>query len=148
MLKDSDTPKYLPAFISKMESAGLHPVVIDAFKYYYKKVVTGETGLISDRDIKPVRADEIEDADNIKKYADAGKRALKNAVMIKLNGGLGTSMGLTGAKSLLEIKNGKTFLEIIFKQAEKCRVKLAFMNSFSTHDDTLAALARRDDRER
>ena len=142
MLKDSDIPKYLPAFISKMASAGLHPVVIDTFTYYYKKVVTGETGLISDRDIKPVSADEIEDADNIKKYADAGKRALKNAVMIKLNGGLGTSMGLTGAKSLLEIKNGKTFLEIIFKQAEKCRVKLAFMNSFSTHDDTLAALAR------
>ncbi|OEU66929.1 MAG: hypothetical protein BBJ57_06485 [Desulfobacterales bacterium PC51MH44] len=142
MLKDSDTLKYLPAFISKMASAGLHPVVIDTFTYYYKKVVTGETGLISDRDIKPVTADEIEDADNIKKYADAGKRALKNAVMIKLNGGLGTSMGLTGAKSLLEIKNGKTFLEIIFKQAEKCRVKLAFMNSFSTHDDTLAALAR------
>jgi UTP--glucose-1-phosphate uridylyltransferase len=142
MLKDSDTPEYLPAFISKMASAGLHPLVIDTFTYYYKKVVTGETGLISDRDIKPVSADEIENADNIKKYADAGKRVLKNAVMIKLNGGLGTSMGLTGAKSLLEIKNGKTFLEIIFKQTEKCRVKLAFMNSFSTHDDTLAALAR------
>jgi UTP--glucose-1-phosphate uridylyltransferase len=62
--------------------------------------------------------------------------------MIKLNGGLGTSMGLTRAKSLLEVKNGKTFLEIILKQTEKRHVKLALMNSFNTHDDTLDALSK------
>ena len=51
-------------------------------------------------------------------------------------------MGLTKAKSLLKVKNDKTFLEIILKQAKRCGVKLAFMNSFSTHHDTLAALSR------
>ena len=61
--------------------------------------------------------------------------------MIKLNGGLGTSMGLTKAKSLLTVKNEKTFLEIIVKQAETCRVKLALMNSFNTHEDTIDALS-------
>ena len=142
MLKNSDTPEYLPYFISKMESAELHPVVIDTFTYYYKKVVAGETGLISDRDIRPVASDEIKDADQVKEYTDAGRKVLKNAVMIKLNGGLGTSMGLTRAKSLLKIKNGKTFLEIILKQAERYDVQLALMNSFSTHDDTLAAISR------
>lgn len=141
MSTNSDKSNHLPSFISKMESAGLHPVVIDTFTYYYKKVVSGETGLISDRDIMPVSLDEFEDANQIKEYAEAGRGVSNNAVMIKLNGGLGTSMGLTRAKSLLKVKNDKTFLEIILKQAKRCGVKLAFMNSFSTHADTLAALS-------
>ena len=141
MSTNSDKSNHLPSFISKMESAGLHPVVIDTFTYYYKKVVSGETGLISDRDIRPVSSDEVEDANHIQEYAEAGRQVSSNAVMIKLNGGLGTSMGLTKAKSLLKVKNDKTFLDIILKQATRCGVKLVFMNSFSTHHDTLAALS-------
>lgn len=141
MPANSDKTKYLPSFISKMESAKLHPLVINTFTYYYKKVVSGATGLISDRDIKPVAPDEIEDASRIKEYDESGRKALSRAVIIKLNGGLGTSMGLTRAKSFLKVKNEKTFLEIILKQAERCRVKLALMNSFSTHEDTIATLS-------
>lgn len=142
MQKNSDTHKYLPSFILKMERANLHPVVIDTFAHYYKKIVSGATGLISDKDIQPVSSEKIEDADHIQKYAEAGRHASPNAVMIKLNGGLGTSMGLTRAKSLLKVKNERTFLEIILKQAEKRYVKLALMNSFSTHEDTLDALSK------
>ncbi len=140
-MKDSGTPKSLSYFVSKMESEGLPSIVIDTFSYYYKKVVQGEKGLVSNREIRPVDPNEIEDARHLKEYAEVGMRALKNAVMIKLNGGLGTSMGLTKAKSLLEVKNGNTFLDIILKQAEQCNVKLALMNSFSTHEDTLSALS-------
>ena len=142
MPKNQDSPKHLLSFMSKMESAGLHPFVIDTFAYYYKKIVSGETGLISDRDIRPIPSNEVQDATHLEKYSEAGRNALKNVVMIKLNGGLGTSMGLTRAKSLLEVKNGKTFLEIILKQTEKRHVKLALMNSFSTHDDTLDTLSK------
>ncbi len=140
MPENLDKTTYLPSFISKMERAKLHPLVIDTFTYYYKKVISGATGLISDRDIRPVAPDEIEDAIRIKEYTESGRKALRHAVIIKLNGGLGTSMGLTKAKSLLKVKNEKTFLEIIVKQAERCRVKLALMNSFSTHGDTIDAL--------
>ena len=125
-----------------MERANLHPVVIDTFAHYYRKIISGATGLISDKDIRPITSDEMEDADHIQKYTEAGRQASPNAVMIKLNGGLGTSMGLTRAKSLLKVKNEKTFLEIILKQAEKRHVKLALMNSFSTHEDTLDALSK------
>ena len=142
MPANSDKTKHLSSFISKMKRAKLHPLVIDTFTYYYKKVVSGATGLISDKDIKPVVPDEIEDASRIKEYAESGRKALSHAVIIKLNGGLGTSMGLTRAKSLLKIKNEKTFLEIIVKQTERCRVKLALMNSFSTHEDTIDALSK------
>ena len=136
-----DKTNYLPSFISKMEREKFPSLVIDTFTYYYKKIVSGATGLISDRDIRPVASHEIEDATRIKEYAESGREVLRHAVIIKLNGGLGTSMGLTKAKSLLTVKNKKTFLEIIVKQAETCRVKLALMNSFSTHEDTIDALS-------
>jgi UTP--glucose-1-phosphate uridylyltransferase len=141
MPANSDKIKYLQSFISKMERAKSPPLVIDTFTYYYKKLVSGATGLISDKDIKPISPDEIEDATRIKEYTESGQKALRHAVIIKLNGGLGTSMGLTKAKSFLKVKNEKTFLEIIVKQAERCRVKLALMNSFSTHEDTIDALS-------
>jgi UTP--glucose-1-phosphate uridylyltransferase len=67
---------------------------------------------------------------------------LDHSVRIVLNGGLGTTMGLTGPKSLIEAKNEKSFLEIILNQAENSGVQLALMNSFNTHDATLAALTK------
>ena len=131
---------HLPAFISKMKTAGLQPVVTDTFAWYYEKVLTGDKGLIFNKDIRPVESSEIADAAQFGAFANAGKKALPHAVMIVLNGGLGTSMGLTCAKSLLEARDGKTFLEIILQQAEIRRIRLAFMNSFNTHADTLATL--------
>jgi UTP--glucose-1-phosphate uridylyltransferase len=125
-----------------MKRANLHPVVIDTFTHYYKELLSGATGLICDKDIRPVTSDDIEDAGRIQTHAEAGLNALPNAVMIKLNGGLGTSMGLTRAKSLLKVKDGMSFLDIIVSQAEKRHVKLALMNSFSSHEDTLEALSR------
>jgi UTP--glucose-1-phosphate uridylyltransferase len=131
---------HLPAFISKMKTAGLQPVVIDTFAWYYEKVLTGDKGLIFNKDICPVESNEIADAAQFGSFANAGKKALPHAVMIVLNGGLGTSMGLTCAKSLLEARDGKSFLEIILHQAEIHQIRLAFMNSFNTHADTLATL--------
>jgi len=140
----SGTPEHLSAFIAKMETEGLAPIVIDTFAYYYDKIVAGETGLIYDQDIHSIGSDDIEDAENLISYTDAGKRVLKNSVKIILNGGLGTTMGLTRAKSLVEVRPGKSFLEIILHQTLQRGIKLAFMNSFSTHEDTLAVLARID----
>ena len=133
---------HLPAFTEKMQKEGLQPLVIETFTYYYNKLLTGETGLVYDREIQPVEASEIGDFKNLNKYAAAGRRVLNHSVRIVLNGGLGTTMGLTGPKSLIEAKNGKTFLEIILNQAESSGVPLALMNSFNTRDATLAALSK------
>jgi len=124
-----------------MKKEGIQPIVIDTFAYYYEKFVAGEKGFIYDRDIRPVNPDEIEDANDASEYADAGEKALKHVVMIILNGGLGTTMGMTKAKSLIRAKDDKTFLEIILDQAEKFNVNLCLMNSFSTHQDTISALS-------
>ncbi|MGD9133685.1 MAG: UTP--glucose-1-phosphate uridylyltransferase [Desulfobacterales bacterium] len=138
----SEAEGYLPAFVEKMQQEGLQPLVIETFSYYYNKLLTGESGLVYDREIQPVEAGEIKDFKNLDKYAAAGQQVLDHSVRIVLNGGLGTTMGLTGPKSLIEAKNKKTFLEIILKQAENSGVQLALMNSFNTHDATQAALSK------
>uniref|UniRef100_A0A0D9XGG0 UTP--glucose-1-phosphate uridylyltransferase n=1 Tax=Leersia perrieri TaxID=77586 RepID=A0A0D9XGG0_9ORYZ len=70
------------------------------------------------------------------------KKLLDKLVVLKLNGGLGTTMGCTGPKSVIEVRNGFTFLDLIVIQIESlnkkygCNVPLLLMNSFNTHDDT------------
>ena len=125
-----------------MKAEGLPSIVRDTFAYYYSQLVTGETGLIFDRDIRPVAAEEIEALDNLTAYTGAGEKAYQHAIRIVLNGGLGTSMGLVGPKSLLKVKYGLSFLSLIMQQSQSNAVQLAFMNSFSTHNDTIAALRK------
>ena len=133
-------------FAEKMEKNGLLPVVIDTFRYYYTLLVRGEAGLISKADIDPVAEDEIADCRSLTGLDKAGKTALERLVVIKLNGGLGTSMGLSRAKSLLEVKGGLTFLDIIARQILAHRKErrvdfpVVFMNSFNTEADTQEAL--------
>lgn len=135
------TTDYLPAFVEKMERAGLAPAVIDAFSLYYRRVVAGETGLVPEKDLAPVPPGSVKAADTLGKYRAAGQNALNQSAIIVLNGGLGTSMGLTRAKSLITVKDGLSFLEIKLRQAEKAGARLVLMNSFNTHADTLEALA-------
>jgi len=130
----------LALFQAKMKADGLAPVVRDTFAHYYRQVCTGETGLISDREIRPIHPDEMILYEDLGEFAANGRAVAHQAMMIRLNGGLGTSMGLTGPKSLLPVKNGKSFLEIIIGQTEHQGTTLALMNSFNTHAATLAAL--------
>ncbi|KAJ8460277.1 hypothetical protein OPV22_033203 [Ensete ventricosum] len=73
---------------------------------------------------------------------EATKKLLDKLAVLKLNGGLGTTMGCTGPKSVIEVRNGFTFLDLIVIQIESlnkkygCNVPLLLMNSFNTHDDT------------
>ena len=141
-MKHAEAKDHLPDFISKMAAEGLPSIACDTFAHYYKQLLAGETGLIFDRDIRPVAAEEIKALDNLTTYTEAGKKAYPHAIRIVLNGGLGTSMGLVGPKSLLDVKFGHSFLSLIMQQTQSNAVQLAFMNSFSTHDDTIAALRK------
>ncbi|XP_043252768.1 UTP--glucose-1-phosphate uridylyltransferase isoform X1 [Colletes gigas] len=70
------------------------------------------------------------------------RRLLNKLVVIKLNGGLGTSMGCHGPKSVIAVRNGLTFLDLTVQQIEylnktyAANVPLILMNSFNTDDDT------------
>jgi len=132
----------LAACEQKMRDAGLPGVAIDTFAHYYRQLEAGETGLIAEAEIEPVT--DAPDADDLTEEASA--ELLDQAVVIKLNGGLGTSMGMTKAKSLLEARDGQTFLDLVARQVlglreRTCaRLPLVLMDSFATRDDSLAAL--------
>jgi UTP--glucose-1-phosphate uridylyltransferase len=139
-------PPFEP-FAEKMRRAALPEMVINLFRHYFEQVVAGETGYIHDAEALPVQQ-LPEFADLNGRYRRAGLGALDRAVVLKLNGGLGTSMGMNGPKSLLTAKAGLSFLDIIVRQVlhlrgeSGARLPLVLMDSFSTHRPTLAALAR------
>ena len=129
-----------------MRADGVSQAAIDVFSHYYEALEAGETGLIPEDSIEPLisptHVTDVEVSD------EAAKEALAKTVVVKLNGGLGTSMGMDKAKSLLEVKNGQTFLDLIVAQVLQVRetygvrLPLLLMNSFRTREDSLAALAR------
>ncbi|OBZ68190.1 putative UTP--glucose-1-phosphate uridylyltransferase [Grifola frondosa] len=77
------------------------------------------------------------------KLPPADSLNLNKLAVLKVNGGLGTSMGMTGAKSALEVKDDMTFLDLTVRQIEhlntthRVDVPMILMTSFNTHEDTL-----------
>ena len=133
----------------KMADAGIQQQAIDVFTHYYRQLEEGVSGFIPEDSIEPL-LDPSMLSDTAVSKEDAAA-ALEKTVIIKLNGGLGTSMGMEKAKSLLPVRNNKSFLDIIVDQVRAARaaygiqLPLLFMNSFRTHEDTLTALAPYDD---
>ncbi len=133
----------------KMSDGGVHPRAVEVFAHYYRELESGATGVIAEDDVDPVTdAARLDDLD----VDDAqATEALGATVVIRLNGGLGTSMGMDRAKSLLPVRGARSFLDVIARQvlaaraAYGVRLPLLFMNSFRTHDDTLAALGGHPD---
>ena len=129
----------LDALTEMMRADGLPVQAIAAFSHHYEQLVAGETGMIPEAAIQPVA--DLPDADTLSDdLEELGRAHLQRAVIIKLNGGLGTSMGLQKAKSLLPVKAGQSFLELIVHQARHAGCPLVLMNSFSTQADSLALL--------
>ncbi len=133
-------------FAEKMAAQGLSHQLITLFHSYYEEILRNHTGMIADADILPVGREDLPCISSLAQYAARGRAEAAHAVVIKLNGGLGTGMGMTYAKSLIPVRNGLTFLEIIVRQTEAlqstlgAQIPLALMNSFSTDEDTRASL--------
>ncbi|MDE0775935.1 MAG: UTP--glucose-1-phosphate uridylyltransferase [Nocardioides sp.] len=132
----------------KMAEAGVDEVAIDTFAHYYRLLEHGETGMVPESTIDPVDMPSLAD---VEVDPEVAAEAIRHTAVIKLNGGLGTSMGMERAKSLLCVRRGLSFLDIIARQVLHLRqqhdatLPLMFMNSFRTSADTMAALARYDE---
>ena len=130
--------KFAP-LAERMQEAGLPQLAIETLGLYFSRLLAGESGVIEEGEIEPVTG--LPDAEQLDKECVAiGRQALSETVLIKLNGGLGTSMGLERAKSLLVVKEGLTFLDIIARQALAAKIPLLLMNSFATRRDSLFLL--------
>ena len=137
--------------IGKMRDANVPQRAIDVFAHHYRELVDGATGMIPEDSVTGLtdvaRADEV-----VAEYVgtDVARNAAAQTVVIRLNGGLGTTMGLDRAKSLVPVRDGLSFLDVIAMQVKHVRatlnvsLPLVFMNSFATHDDTMAAIAKHD----
>ncbi|KAM7540772.1 hypothetical protein Aperf_G00000034867 [Anoplocephala perfoliata] len=122
---------------------------MQAFQDLFKRFIEtkadvdwGKISLLPDTDIKQYS--------NLPKPSDPAiiKEYLNKLVVIKLNGGLGTSMGCTGPKSLISVRNDLTFLDLTIQQIENlnktygCNIPLVLMNSFNTHEETVKVLQK------
>ena len=98
----------------RCERPGLAEEAIAYFRHYYRQLVAGEEGVVHESEIEPV--EELPAVEDLEMDEAVGREALDRTVILKLNGGLGTSMGLDRAKSLLEVKDGLRFLDVIAQQ--------------------------------
>jgi UTP--glucose-1-phosphate uridylyltransferase len=139
-------PDGLELALEKMRADGAPDVAVQNFRHYYERLASGETGTIAEDEIEPAR--DIPSAADLPEPGEEGRQALDRAVVIRLNGGLGTSMGMTEAKSLLEVKDGLTFLDVIalqvlkLRERHRIRLPLVLMHSFRTREGSLKALER------
>ncbi|HNV15968.1 MAG: UTP--glucose-1-phosphate uridylyltransferase [Actinomycetales bacterium] len=129
----------------RMHERGLDERAIAVFSDYYHQLELGAQGTIPEDSIEPLV--DLTRLDGVGATEAERAQALGQVVVIKLNGGLGTSMGLAGAKSALSVRDGLTFLDVIARQVLALRAQYAaplpviFMNSFRTHEETEAILA-------
>ena len=130
--------------VSKMRAAGLSEAVITCFRRAWEKAASAEAGLMPESGLQAV--------DGVPRWAEVvdpspDPALLEKLCVIKLNGGLGTGMGLERAKSLIAVKKGLTFLDFMARQILWLRKthrtsgpRFLLMDSFSTSEDTLAYL--------
>ncbi len=133
---------HLDTLLDKMTAEDLPPVVRETFADYYTRIYNGETGMIRDAQISPLTENDVPGYAGLASHEAVGREAMGRTVRIILNGGLGTSMGLTGPKSLLPVRRGKSFLYLLLTETRRRSAALALMNSFSTHTETTAEIAR------
>jgi UTP--glucose-1-phosphate uridylyltransferase len=142
----------LARFADRMRDEGMPEIATRAFLHALDFVSSGGATTIAEKTISPV--DGLPDLTSLSEYAEAGLAAVSKTAVIKVNGGLGTSMGLSKAKSLLPIRPGISFLDLIARQILWQRknwdveLPLVLMNSYRTRDDSLAALATYPDLEK
>ena len=117
---------------------------IAAFTRFYGMLEQDATGHVHEDTIEPLR--DVASLDELDVDESGARAALATTVVLKLNGGLGTSMGISGPKSALPVRDRLSFLDIIARQVLAIRrehdvmLPVVFMDSFRTQDETLRLL--------
>jgi UTP--glucose-1-phosphate uridylyltransferase len=131
--------------VAKLEADGAAAVTVAAFRRRLRGLHAPDAGLLAGDELEPLG--ELPALDDLPVPSPAAAReVLDRVVVLKLNGGLGTSMGMSGPKSLLRAKGEDTFLDLIARQVlalrerSGARVPLVLMSSFATREASLAEL--------
>ena len=138
------------AAAQKMAADGAHEEAIGAFLSVYDRLAAGAQALVPSSELEP--AGDVTGLQDLPEVsADDVAQTMRRVALVKLNGGLATSMGLQQPKSLMEARDGRSFLDIIVGQTLALRARhgvalpLVLMDSEATREPTLAALADHQD---
>lgn len=144
-LKKSQTQELIPkagigsfmstSVVNKMQSAGCSPPQIERFLRRRSVFLDGQSGFLPEHSLEAV-----DDLPRLEEFPPSSEVDWSQLAVVKLNGGLGTSMGLSGPKSLLPVRGEKSFLSILVEQCRHFRLPLVLMNSFATQKATREAL--------
>ena len=144
-----NTPDHVAAVLAKAEAGGVHAAELAALRRRLRQLGEDEAGRLPGDVLEPLpdlpRLDELPEPS-----PGQARDVLGRLVVVKLNGGLGTSMGLSGPKSLLEVKPGRSFLDVLATQVLALRARhgvrlpLVLMNSAATRGPSLDYLRRYD----
>jgi UTP--glucose-1-phosphate uridylyltransferase len=142
-----NTPGYVAAVVAKAEAGGIQGAALAALCRRLRQLGEQDAGLLPGEVLEPLahlpRLDELPEPS-----PGQARDVLGRLVIVKLNGGLGTSMGLSGPKSLLQVKPGASFLDVLARQVlalrerHSARLPLVLMNSVVTRDPSLKMLHR------
>ncbi len=138
------------AIAARMREKRIAAGVSEGFCRLYERYRDGESGKLRWEEIERPRPEEIVRYDALAvdpELRARGERALDALVVIRLNGGLGTTMDLDSTKSLIPVREGRSFLDLMVRQVLALRaehgvlVPWLAMNSFRTEAETERALA-------
>jgi UTP--glucose-1-phosphate uridylyltransferase len=128
--------------LDKLRASGAGEASLAAFERRLQQLREGDAaGLLPGDQLEP-----LDDVAGLEDLPDADPELVDRIAVVKLNGGLGTSMGLHGPKSLIDVKPGHAFLDVIAMQvraareATGARLPLVLMNSATTREPSLARL--------
>jgi UTP--glucose-1-phosphate uridylyltransferase len=145
-----NTPSYAAAVVAKAEAGGIHGAELAALRRRLRQLGEPQAGLLPSEVLEPLA--DLPHLDELPEPPpDQARDVLGQLVIVKLNGGLGTSMGLAGPKSLLEIKPGTNFLDVVatqvlaLREQYGARLPLILLNSAVTRDPSLKVLRRYQD---
>jgi len=115
----------------------------DGFKKIFNKFLQASKTSVDWSKIEKLPETSVQHYNTLKSPAHSDiKDMLSKLVVVKLNGGLGTSMGCKGPKSVIPVRNDLSFLDLTVQQIEHLNkiydadVPLVLMNSFNTDEDT------------
>jgi UTP--glucose-1-phosphate uridylyltransferase len=143
------TADCVAAVLAKAEAGGVHGAELAALRRRLQQLGEPQAWRLPGEVLEPLA--DLPRLDELPEPPPARARGvLDRVVVVKLNGGLGTSMGLSGPKSLLEVRPGTSFLDVLARQVlalrerHGARLPLVLMNSAATRGPSLDALRRHD----
>lgn len=123
------------SFVNLMQKQSIHPNAITNFCNHLDEFNANKSSKISFASVTPINPKLLFLIESLNYQI---KKPIRCA-LLKLNGGLGTSMGCKNAKSALKVKDNDTFIDIIIKSIANSDYHsnpLCFMNSYNTHSLT------------